>query len=273
MRIVIILLVCCFSSHAVAWGQTGHRVIARIAQDYLTPQAAAMYQTLLPTEGLPEISTYADEMRSDPDEYWQKTTPPWHYVTIPHGQHYDQVGAPPQGDAISAYHAYRATFLDLTQPLALRIRALKMIVHIVGDLHQPLHAGNGTDRGGNDVKVEYFWAPSNLHRVWDSGMIDGKKLSYTEWHQWLAVKITSAQAARWQAETSPIAWAHEGQRLHAGLYPPKADKIKLNYRYQYVHMPTVKRRLQMGGVRTAAVLNALFAELAEKQKAVISATK
>jgi hypothetical protein len=109
---------------------------------------------------------------------------------VPKGKHYHEVGAPEQGDSVTALAQFKATLLDKDASLEQKQLALRFIVHIIGDLHQPLHAGNGTDRGGNDVKVRFFWEDSNLHRVWDSQMLDRRQLSYSEWADWLGRKIT-----------------------------------------------------------------------------------
>jgi hypothetical protein len=132
--------------------------------------------------------------------------------------------------------------------------ALRFIVHIIGDLHQPFHAGNGLDKGGNDVKLKFFWEDSNLHRVWDSGLIDGQKLSYTEWTKILSRKISEQQANQWM-EVDPKVWIAESAKIRASVYP---ENDKLSWDYQYQNLPIVKQRLQMGGVRIAAYLNALF---------------
>lgn len=242
------------SFQALSWGQTGHRVTGAIAEQYLTPAAQRHIRRLLPNETLAEASTYADEMRSHPSEFWQKTAGPWHYVSIPKGKTYSQVGAPKEGDAFSALDMFSKQLKDPKSPLEQKQIALRFIIHIIGDLHQPFHAGNGTDRGGNDVKLEFFWQDSNLHRVWDSGMIDRQQLSYTEWTAWLNSKISRQQAQEWM-ETDPKVWIAESAKLRAAAYP---DTDKLSWGYQFQYLPVVKHRLQMGGVRIAAYLNALF---------------
>ncbi|MET1219221.1 MAG: S1/P1 nuclease [Glaciecola sp.] len=247
--------------YVLAWGQIGHRVTGAIAEDYLSTEARVAVKALFPNASLAEISTYADENRSNPSEFWQKEAGPYHYVTVPDGKHYHEVGAPEQGDSYTALQKFRNIVLDESRPLPERRRALHFIVHIVGDLHQPLHVGNGKDRGGNDVKVSFFWSSSNLHRVWDSGLIDRVQLSYTEWHDWLTQKITPEQAAQWM-EPDPLVWIKESQMLRAGVYPlaSKDEKIKLTWHYLYEHRPTVNRRLSQGGVRIAAYLNEMFAK-------------
>jgi hypothetical protein len=140
-------------SPALSWGQTGHRVTGAIAEQNLSGLARARIRTILGDESLAEASTWPDEMRSDPAEFWQKTANPWHYVTVPRGRTYREVGPPPEGDAASALQRFAATLRDPNASREQKQLALRFTVHIIGDLHQPLHAGNATDRGGNDVKV------------------------------------------------------------------------------------------------------------------------
>jgi hypothetical protein len=237
-----------------AWGQTGHRITGSIAEQYLTDDAKAAIKQLLPNESLAEASTYADEMRSNPDEFWQKEARPYHYVTVPQGKHYHEVGAPEEGDAFTALQKFSKIVKDATAPLKERQRALRFIVHIIGDLHQPLHAGNGTDKGGNDVKLEFFWDDSNLHRVWDSGLIDRRQLSYTEWTNWLSEKITPEQSAAWNT-IDPLIYIAESVAIRDTIYP---ETERLSWDYLYQHLPTATERLQEGGVRIAAHLNDLF---------------
>ncbi|WP_421133209.1 S1/P1 nuclease [Alteromonas sp. A079] len=249
------LLTLFITSPAFGWGQTGHRITGAIAQQYLSPLSYAAVSELLPTSNLAQASTYADEMRSDPSEFWQRTASPWHYVTVPEGKHYHDVGAPKQGDAMTALTRYTET---LTSPNASQDEkrlALRFIVHIIGDLHQPLHAGNGKDKGGNDVKVRFFWEDSNLHRVWDSQMIEQRGLSYTEWTEWLNNDITPKNIRKW-ASVDPLVWIQESTALRDTIYPEDANKM--SYDYLYNHLPTVKERLQTAGVRIAMYLNHVF---------------
>jgi hypothetical protein len=237
-----------------AWGQTGHRITGSIAEQYLTAEAKAAIEKLLPNESLAQASTYADEMRSNPEEFWQKEAGAYHYVTVPKDKHYHDVGAPEQGDAFTALEKFSKIVKDKTAPLEKRQRAVRFIVHIVGDLHQPLHAGDGTDKGGNDLKLEFFREQSNLHRVWDSGLIDRRQLSYTEWTNWLSEKITPEQAAAWNT-TDPLVYIAESVAIRNLIYP---ETERLSWDYLYQHLPTATERLQKGGVRIAAYLNDLF---------------
>ncbi|WP_395339790.1 S1/P1 nuclease [Ningiella sp. W23] len=257
LKTAIILSACMsisWAQSALAWGQTGHRVTGEIAQQYLSEQAKAAIASILPNETLAEASTYADEMRSNPDEFWQQVAGPYHYVTVPEGKRYQDVGAPEKGDAYIALQAFTKTLKDPDASLASKQLSLRFAIHIIGDLHQPLHAGNGTDRGGNDVRVQFFREGSNLHRVWDSGLIDRRQLSYSEWSAWLGSKISDEQAQEWMI-TDPLVYIAESANIRDEIYPLSDE---LSWRYLYDHIPTVKLRLQQGGVRIAAYLNDVF---------------
>jgi len=238
-----------------AWGKTGHRVTGAIAEQYLSSEAKAAVTEILGVESLAEASTWADFMRQNPDPFWQREANPFHYVTIPDGKTYDEVGAPPQGDAITALTRFKATLKSPDASLSERQLALRFTVHIIGDLHQPLHAGNGKDRGGTDFRVRFFDESTNLHILWDEHLIDHEQLSYTEWTRWLGEKLTDQQIRAWQ-QTDPIVWVDESAQLRMGLYP---ENQFLSWDYPYQHLGTVKRRLQMAGIRMAAYLNELFA--------------
>lgn len=254
---VLVLCSALLSLPAFGWGQIGHRVTGEIAERHLNPAAKKQIEAILPLESLAEASTYADDMKSNPSEFWQRTASPWHYVTVPEHKHYHDVGAPEQGDAYTALKKFTATLKDPKSSLEEKQLALRFIVHLIGDLHQPLHAGNGKDRGGNDVKVRFFWQDSNLHRVWDSQMIGQKELSYTEWTDWLDKKITAQDISDWHS-TDPAVWITESTKIRDTIYPKDANKM--SYDYLYDHIPTVKRRLQQAGIRIAHYLNEVFAK-------------
>lgn len=253
-----ILFVCCSlnQSNLYAWGATGHRVTGAIADQLISAHTKKQVQAILGKETLARGSTWPDEMRSNPSEFWRRKASPWHYVTVPKGKTYQQVGAPKQGDSVTALEKFKATLQNPNASLAEKQLALRFIVHIIGDLHQPLHAGNGTDRGGNDRKVTFFFNNTNLHSVWDSGLIDGQQLSYTEWSQWLLDDLTPAQRTKWQS-TDPLVWIEESVAIRPTVYPP-ADKDNISWDYAYQHNPMIKRRLLQGGVRIADYLDDVF---------------
>jgi hypothetical protein len=242
------------SGPALAWSQTGHRVTGDIADSHLGPKARAALKDILGTEGLAEASTWPDFMRSAPEPFWQTESSPWHYVTIPIGKSYVQVGAPPQGDAITALKRFSATLKNPKAPVAERQLALRFVVHIVGDLSQPLHVGREGDRGGNEVKVSFFGRPTNLHSVWDNDLVTSEGLSYSEWKPWLLGAVTTDQMRDWSSP-DPLQWLADSAAIREQIYPATPE---LGYAYVFANRDRVRQQLTKGGLRLAAYLNALF---------------
>lgn len=257
MRVVCVFasaLALCATSPAFAWGALGHRITGSIADENLSGVARANVRVLLGNEDLAEASTWPDEMKSDPAPFWQTTANPWHYVTVRHGHEYKSSDAPPEGDAATALAHFTKILKDPKASVDDRRLALRFIVHIIGDLHQPLHVGGGDDRGGNDFKVTWFGKPSNLHSVWDSALIERRSLSYTEYARWLSRGITSEQVISWSVR-DPGIWMKESIALRRVIYPTNPD---LSWSYSYTHSASVDERLKQAGIRIAAYLNAVF---------------
>ncbi len=242
---------------ARAWGPTGHRAIGLLAESYIAPRARAGLREILGSESLAEASTWPDFMRSSPDLFWRLRAGPWHYVTVPDGKTWEEVGPPPGGDAVTALRQFAATVRNPEAPLADRQLALRFIIHIVGDLSQPLHVGNGRDRGGNDVRVTFFGQRTNLHALWDAGIIDSQLLSHSEWAAWLDRRLTPEQLRAWSSP-DPLQWVADSQAIRGRLYP--RGSTDLGYAYVFEHLETLKEQLAKGGLRTAAYLNWLFDE-------------
>jgi hypothetical protein len=259
-------------SPAFAWGKTGHRVIAAIADTQLSGLARAHIREILGgAESLDEAATWPDEMRSAPGDFWQKTATPWHYVTL-NGITYDH--APPEGDALEALARFRHTLQDPNASLADKQLALRFVVHLVGDLHQPLHVGKCCDKGGNDVKVTWFGKPTNLHASWDSAIVDDEQLSFSELAGKLNRHISSADVVAWW-DINPRDWISESAQYREQIYAnipapklPKDRKLKkgevplpdLSYDYVFKFTPLMEKRLSQAGVRLAAYLNDIYAE-------------
>ena len=258
---------------ALAWGKTGHRVVAAIADTQLSGLARAQIAQILgPGQSLADVANWPDEMRSAPGVFWQKTATPWHYVTL-NGIIYDH--APPEGDALEALDRFSKTLQNPNASLADKQLALRFIVHLVGDLHQPLHVGKCCDRGANDVKVTWFGKPTNLHAVWDSQLVDDEQLSFSELADKLERHMSNENKIRWW-DINPRDWISESAEIRDTLYPRASDKPKdrpgrklkkgevplpdLSYDYVYKFTPVMERRLSQAGVRLAAYLNAIFAE-------------
>ena len=236
----------------ITWGKTGHRITGLIAEKHLTKKARKNIERVLGNESLAEVSNYMDFIKSERKYDFMG---PWHYCTIPDGQTYEQAGTPEEGDVIQTIERLitelkTRNFTDQDEAFA-----LKMLVHLIGDIHQPLHVGNGNDRGGNDIKVKYFGRDSNLHRVWDSQMIDGEQLSYTEYTRMINF-ASEEQITEWQS-ASVRDWAKESMSYREQIYAFPEDG-RIFYRYIYDNIDLVNQRLLQAGVRMAGVLNEIY---------------
>jgi len=250
-RIVLTLFCCLLLVDSFGWGATGHRATGLIAQQYLTAKAKKRIQQILGQESLAMVSTWMDEIRSDSTYNY---TSDWHWTTIPDGGKYEDVEGNPDGKVVMMIEKFVKELKSGNLPAKQQAEYVKMLIHMVGDLHQPLHVGRPGDRGGNDVKVKWAGGDSNLHRVWDSDMIDDTKLSYTEFAQSLQ-RPTTETIRKWQ-KSSVRDWAQESMALRPQVY--QIGKGSLGYRYAYVNMPSVRERILQAGVRIAGLLNQIY---------------
>ncbi|MFW5759583.1 MAG: S1/P1 nuclease [Cyclobacteriaceae bacterium] len=234
------------------WGKTGHRVVGEVAEQYLSKRAKKNIKKVLGNESLAMASNYMDFIKSDPA--YQHLNP-WHYATIPDSLNYAQAGTPAEGDAIRAIELLKQELIKKEFSEGDELFTLRCLIHLVGDIHQPLHVGNGLDRGGNDVKVTYFGRSSNLHRVWDSQIIDAEQLSYTEYASSINF-IEKKLVKKWQKDPL-IEWANESKMLRSQVYQLPEDN-KLSYRYIYDNIDIINQRLLQAGVRLAGILNEIY---------------
>lgn len=242
-----------FTPKVWAWGKIGHRVVGQVGQSFLTEKTKKMVAEILAGQSLADVSNFADEVRSDPhyDEYI-----PLHFVTIGRGQTYESSLRNAKGDVIVGIEKFSQILKDQSQPMDKRKEALSYLVHLIGDLHQPLHVGVAEDRGGNDIKVQWFGKESNLHKVWDEQMLQFEELSYSEYAAMLERLYPPTKAQEWM-NGDARSWASESQNLRDSLYP-KAGESDLNYVYHYQHKAIAYQRLYQGGVRVAYQLNLLL---------------
>ena len=240
-----------------AWGVEGHRAIGRLAEHHLSRHTRNAVRELLGTETLTLVSTWADEVLY-PSTPEFKPTAPWHYVNSPagldHAQYVPQLVGQTQPNAYQALLANLAILRDKTKPQAERAVALKFVVHLVGDVHQPLHAGRLEDRGGNSIKVTFRGKETNLHSLWDSGLLDYQGLTYTEMSQQFD-HVPGRLRRQWQRD-APAQWLYESYQLTEQLYAEAAQNTTYNWAYFAAHDPQLERRIQQAGIRLAGVLNA-----------------
>jgi hypothetical protein len=179
---------------------------------------------------------------------------PWHYVNIPDGQAYDRVRRYRDGDVIEALERFVSVLRYPASSREDKVAALKFIAHLVGDIHQPLHVGRASDRGGNELRVSWFGESSNLHRVWDSELISQQRLSPRSLV--LALESRASQEVEAWRLDRPLTWADESMALRPLVYNMRGTGLGRAYLREAG--PVVEQRLLQAGVRLAALLDAIF---------------
>lgn len=235
-----------------AWGPTGHRAVGEIASRNLTPAAEKAVAEILGTESLAMCGTWLDFVRSDSTYDFTNI---WHYCTIADGKTYTGQNLDKDGKLLFAIEALSDSLRTGAGTPDQQRFWLRALVHLVEDLHQPLHVGNGTDRGGNQVRISFFGESTNLHRLWDSDLIEGEKLSYTELADHLN-HFTPEERAAWTAGTLTD-WALDSRSQHPAIYrlPENGD---VRYDYIFQNQELLYTQLRKGGLRLATVLNGIF---------------
>lgn len=269
----IIFILCLTSAKVFAWGPTGHRVVGVVAERFMNPKAHLNVHRILNGQSLSRVSTWSDEIKSDPTNY--SHTFNWHYTDWKEGDHqHDETNS--SGKLLTAISEQIEILKDPNAGQDKKAFALKFIVHLVGDLHQPLHIGNGLDQGGNKCKVYFHKKETNLHALWDEGLIEFTKLSYTELASFIAQGRTKEEVQSWKNGTL-LDWALESKNIRASIYPEdikplqtpvslkqycrgdievsSEDMPKLGYEYSFQFVPVVEKRLFQAGLRLAQILN------------------
>ena len=235
------------------WGQTGHRVIAQIAQEYISDNTSDSINQILNGKSLASISNYADDIKSDKnfDKY-----KPWHYLNMKLDDNYKDIILNKKGDVVQAINYCINILNDKNKSKKEKIFYLKLLVHFVGDIHQPLHVGRAKDRGGNNIKVKWFGKGTNLHRVWDSQIIDSHQMSYTELSNDLHF-LSLTEINKIKSDSINI-WLKESQKIAKLIYQDVNTETNLGFLYKYKYLDIVKLRLLKGGIRLASILDDIF---------------
>jgi hypothetical protein len=240
-------------------------VISQITEKHLTLEAKAAIAALLePGESLADASTWADENRGR-----RPKTAPWHYVDVPLDEpKYDAKfsgDVSSKGCVVDKINEFRMIIGDKTKSVEQRRVAMRFLIHCVQDMHQPCHVGDNHDAGGNRTQVRWFDRGSNMHRVWDSGIIERAGTTEDFWLKDLAASDTAENRLEWIKGTVED-WATESLLAAREAYqdPATGYRIKpgtkLGDAYQAKSLPVVRRRLCQAGVRLAMVLNEAFSE-------------
>jgi hypothetical protein len=236
----------------------GHRIVGEIAGSYLTPKAKAGIRKILGDETLAIASNWADFIKSDTSYNYLNS---WHYINLDKGLSREELLTFLKKDAgTNIYNRINFLVSELKKKHLVpeqKKMYLRLLIHFVGDVHQPMHASHKEDLGGNRVRVNWFNTPTNLHAVWDESLVNFQQLSYTEYTA--AINHTTLQQRlAWQKQ--PLSeWIVESYDIAETLYAEitKPDQ-RLGYEYNFRHIETVNNRLLKGGVRLAGLLNSIF---------------
>ncbi|RYG50566.1 MAG: S1/P1 Nuclease [Chitinophagaceae bacterium] len=240
-----------------SWGVLGHRIVGEVAESHLSSKARSKVKQLLGNESLAMSSNWADFIKSDSAYNYISS---WHYDNFPAGltqnEFYKYLAADTTDGAYRAFKSLKSELKKKDLPHQKQVMYLKLLIHIVGDMHQPLHMGRKEDLGGNRIRVMWFNDNVNLHQVWDERLVNFQQLSYTEYEKAIN-HTTPAQRKQWG--NAPVEeWLHESyecaQKIYAGVSPEQ----KLSYRYNFDHITMLNEQLLKGGVRLAAVLNEIY---------------
>lgn len=240
----------------MAWGVLGHRIVGEIADSYLTSKARHQIKDLLGDETPGMASNWMDFIKSDTAYKYLST---WHYVDFKGGLSKSEFQSYLDKDtATDAYTKILFVSKELKNMVLSRdTRAmyLRVLIHLVGDIHQPLHV-YGEGQGGNKIKLLWFNENVNLHQVWDERLINFQQLSYTEYAK--AINHIS-KSERKALQKEPLSqWIWDSYQIAENIYSDIKPDDKLGYNYNFKYIGTLNHQLLKGGVHLAGLLNDIF---------------
>ena len=236
----------------ISWGFKGHRAVATIAQKHLTSNTAYVVSAYLKGESMADVSTWADENRTN-------TTAPWHFLNLPLGLTHEQFVkfvSESDDNVYSAILKAEANLKDKSLTPDQKNEALKYLIHLVGDAHQPMHISRKEDKGGNTIQVRFDNKGTNLHSLWDSKLIDHEGLSEADIANTYDV-ATPAQIKQWQSD-SPMEWIWESYQISSELYAQIKPGQDIDEAYYQKYISVIRKRIDQAGIRLAGELNKLF---------------
>lgn len=255
LMVATTLLLAPVVSHAALpfrWGADGHKIVAEVALGRLSPKAADETRRLLGGQNIPDIASWADQVRTQ-----RPSTGPWHYVDI---QITDTSYVPSRdckNDAcvIAAVAAQMALLSDRSRPDSVRAEALKYVVHFIGDLHQPLHGGERADKGGNDVKLTFAGRQSNLHSLWDTGLLLSFGQSDAQIVEQINAEIGRRKDIKAISGGTVVSWVMESHDIARDVvYRNLPNSLEITPAYVDAARPVIYERLLRAGVRLAALI-------------------
>ena len=240
--------------NAFGWGQKGHDVVAYVAEQNISCRVARKVAKVLEGHSLVYYANWMDNASHTP-EYAHTST--WHYANVDEGYTYQTMPKNEKGDVVQAV-------MQLTEQLKKggmtpqeESVALRMLIHLVGDLHCPMHAGHKSDLGGNLVEVLYFGKPQKLHSIWDSALVESAhNWGYTEWQR--EIDRQSRKEDKKLQQGSVEEWFSETVELSKGVYKDMPEGAKISYDEVAKYAPLIEQQLLKGGLRLARLLEEIY---------------
>lgn len=240
---------------AFGWGQKGHDTVAYIAQKHLTDKTQAAVDSILDGYSIVYWANWLDNASHTADYAYTKT---WHYKNIDAGKTFENAPKIKEGNIVDALYEQVAVLGDTTKTKDDKALALKMVVHFLGDIHQPMHMGRASDRGGNYHNVKFFKNGKNLHSVWDSSILESShKWSHTEWQEEID-RLNEERERELLEGGTPATWGKETYLICTEIYDTTPEGTNIEYDYIAKWTPTIEMQILKGGLRLADVLNSVF---------------
>jgi hypothetical protein len=241
-----------------AWGVLGHRIVGEIADSYLTKKAKKQIAEILGNESIAMSSNWADFIKSDPSYSYVSG---WHYINTPTGlskEAFDAfLAADTTADIYTKIKMLTAELKNKSLAADKKLFDLRVLIHLVGDIHQPLHSAKMEGQGGNRIRVLWFKDTVNLHQMWDEKLINFQQLSYTEYTA--AINHTTKDELSAMQSESLETWIYQSYQLSEKIYGEmKTPFPSLDYKYNFNYVAPLNTQLLRGGVHLAALLNEIF---------------
>ncbi|BAV07442.1 S1/P1 Nuclease [Filimonas lacunae] len=251
-KLFILLIVLLAGIAVISWGPRGHRTVALIAQKHLAANVKSAVVTYLQGENIEAAATWPDEHRTAQNAQW-------HFVDLPQGLNFQSFQNYVRSSKNTLYTAYLqslATLQNNSSSISQKQDALRFLIHLVGDAHQPMHVARHSDKGGNDIIVRMDGESTNLHAIWDSRLLDHEKYSEAEMVAKYDV-ATPQEITAWQKDDI-IQWLWESYQLSNQIYSETRSGQTISNAYYQKYISIIHKRINQAGIRLAGVLNTLY---------------
>lgn len=253
-KLIILLTVLPIAIPSFGWGQKGHDVTAYVAECNLKSGVRNKIAKILGNHSLVYYANWLDNASHTPEYAYTST---WHYANVDEGYTYETMEKLSTGDVITAVNDLTAKLKGKNLEPETEKLYLMMLIHLVGDMHCPMHAGRRTDRGGNEVQVKFFNSPRKLHGIWDTDLVESShKWGYIDWeHQ---IDRATKQQKREIVKGSTLDWFNETHAIAEQIYKETPAETVISYDYISKYSPVIEQQFLRGGLRLAKILNEIY---------------